>query len=234
MRVSEIYASAQGEGPNVGKTTVFVRFGGCNLRCPGWPCDTQHAIDPAYRNEWEILTPEETYTRIRRTAEVAGANTITLTGGEPFLQPDTDMLQLVRWLSDHYDIDCFSNGTIAYPNWAPNEITFIMDWKLPGSGETKFGPENATRLLNLNRLKEARRQQCVKFVIKDYDDYIEAKILYNKYLSKLPNISVYYGRVWESDITNADLVGWVMRDKLPWLLNVQMHNYIWPANERGR
>ena len=36
MKVNEIYTSIQGEGPNTGIPTTFVRFGGCNLRCPGW------------------------------------------------------------------------------------------------------------------------------------------------------------------------------------------------------
>lgn len=235
MRVSEVYASTQGEGPNVGKTTVFVRFGGCNLRCPGWPCDTQHAIDPQYRDEWDKLTPEELYLTIDRTARLAGANIITLTGGEPFLQPDHDLKVLVELLArSFYEIDCFSNGTILYPQWAAKQIQFIMDWKLPGSGETKFGPYNQSRLVNLEKFRETHIRQSVKFVIKDYDDYLEAKSLYAKYLQDFMNINVYYGRVWDCEITNADLVEWVMKDQLPWLLNVQIHNYIWPANERGR
>ncbi len=235
MRISEVYASTQGEGPNVGKTTVFVRFGGCNLRCPGWPCDTQHAIDPQYRDEWEKLTPEETYARITKVAELAGARSITLTGGEPFLQPERELKALVELLrKDFYEIDCFSNGTIMYPKWAPREIQFIMDWKLPGSGETKFGPYNDTRLVNLSKFKESHIRQSVKFVIKDYGDYVEAKSLYTKYLQDMINVDVYYGRVWGSLFTDAELVASVMQDQLPWKLNVQLHNYIWPANERGR
>jgi len=65
MRLSELYTSIQGEGPRVGQPVQFMRFAGCNLRCPSWPCDTQHAIDAArYRHEWETVTPEELAGRV--------------------------------------------------------------------------------------------------------------------------------------------------------------------------
>lgn len=235
MRVSEVYASTQGEGPNVGKITVFTRFGGCNLRCPGWPCDTQHAIDPKYRNEWDKLTPTELTERIQVVAQMCGADVVTLTGGEPFLQQTHELDNLVDGLKRRgFDIDCFSNGTLSYPDWAIDNIQFIMDWKLPGSGETKFGPLNTNRFHNVKMLDKSRLPQAVKYVIKDYDDYLSAKQLWEEWVKPRSNISTYYGKVWEGNVTDAQLVEWVMKDRLPWLLNVQVHNHIWDPTERGR
>ncbi len=65
LKISEIFCTIQGEGPNVGKPTTFIRCGGCNLRCPGWgsttlpsgevvgSCDTPYAVFPEYRDQWE-------------------------------------------------------------------------------------------------------------------------------------------------------------------------------------
>lgn len=236
LRVSEIYASTQGEGPNVGKTTVFLRFGGCNLRCPGWPCDTEHAINPSFRTEWRKLEVDDVFKETVKVAEIAGAKLITLTGGEPFLQKHSELEILVSMLRENgYQVECFSNGTIEYPDWAMKNIHFIMDWKLPGSGEDHM---NETRLKNLVKLSNTTDHvplypQSVKFVCKNEHDFTLALTLWSVYL-KDTTVRTYYGRVWDGEISNAELVKRVMFFRLPWYLNVQMHNYIWPANERGR
>lgn len=233
MRVSEVYASTQGEGPNVGQTTVFVRFGGCNLRCLGWPCDTQHAIDPAFRKEWDRTDPYSLAERVESVAQLAGARLITFTGGEPFLQPRAELSILASELSNRgYRLEAFTNGTLEYPEWAVESIHMIMDWKLPGSGED---PKNEMRLQNLRALDEASIFHSVKFVCKDETDFSYAYSLWSLLDEKVQRaIWWYYGRVWDGEITNARLVELVMKNKLPWRLNVQMHNYIWDPQERGR
>jgi len=232
LRVSEVYASVQGEGPNVGKTTVFVRFGGCNLRCLGWPCDTQHAIDPAYRNEWKRYNVQDLVEVIEDCMDISGAETITLTGGEPFLQKNDDLYRLIQNFP-MTPIDCFSNGTIMYPDWVVNNINFIVDWKLPSSGEAY---DDTNRIANLRMLTKSKLDQSVKFVIADWDDFALAlnlnEILHSTLL--IDNLEIFYGRVWNSEITDRELAEAVMANQLPWRLNVQLHNYIWPANERGR
>src|ERR1035437_10659165 len=162
MRISEIYLSIQGEGPRVGEPTIFVRFAGCNLKCAAWPCDSQFAIDPQYREEWQQKTPSEIHDMIL----VACANTslvnICLTGGEPFLQQKEELKELVDKLQDTEGIgtiECFSNGTLEYPVWALEQISFVMDWKLPGSGEQSDVPN---RLLNFSQFTE---KDTIKFTI---------------------------------------------------------------------
>ena len=39
-KINEIFYSLQGEGFHTGTPAVFVRFSGCNLKCPF--CDTHH------------------------------------------------------------------------------------------------------------------------------------------------------------------------------------------------
>jgi organic radical activating enzyme len=94
----EIFASAQGEGPEVGRTTVFVRFGGCDLRCrwcdsPGtWrpqsSCRIEESAGSGRFVEWpNPVSPEAVADRIELLAPRV-STWVSLTGGEPLLQPD--------------------------------------------------------------------------------------------------------------------------------------------------
>jgi 7-carboxy-7-deazaguanine synthase len=243
VRVSEIYLSTQGEGPRVGTPTIFVRFGGCNLRCPGWPCDTQYAIQPEFRKEWKVKTPTEVFQEIEQVAAGFGndsAVNICYTGGEPFLQKHseleelTDLLMATDWCGT---IEAFSNGQIEYPEWAMQDICFVMDFKLPGSGEHR--PGHLAQLENLKRLGPA---DAVKFVCKDIEeDLVTAIQEWQHYWYYPPTRlwepgfepQVFYGEAW-GHIKSADLVEKVLAARLPWRLNVQVHNYIWPRDERAR
>lgn len=227
LRIDEVYESVQGEGPRVGLPTVFVRFGGCNLKCPGWPCDTQHAIDVKYRNEW---LKQDVTTVTDRVIDAAGEGTtnICLTGGEPFLQQNKELYDLVRSLqkAGFTSFECFSNGTLEYPDWTHEYIHFIMDWKLPGSGEDYA---NEMRLENLEHLCEG---DAVKFVCADEEDFNQAKALWEQYLEHRKDLEVFYGVAW-GKMENQELVELVLSCELPWRLNVQVHNHIWNRELRG-
>lgn len=229
LRVSEIYMSIQGEGPHVGEPTIFLRFGGCNLRCPLWPCDTQHAIDPKYRHEWARMDVEDILNVIDTIGEQWEWFNVCLTGGEPFLQPDEALHELCIALSVHprvVQVECFSNGTLPYADWAARLISFVMDWKLPGSGEWETGRE--ARLSNVERLAYG---DSVKFTIADREDYEQAKQLYAQYV-KPKGLEVFAGVVW-GKLENETLVGWMLEDHIPWRLNVQVHNHVWDRSKRG-
>jgi 7-carboxy-7-deazaguanine synthase len=164
--------------------------------------------------------------------KMVGANGVTLTGGEPFLQRNVDLGEFVfRMRQLGYGVEAFSNGTIEYPDWAYNQVHFIMDWKLPGSGEDHL---DKIRIANLEKLKHSNHKQAVKFVCKDEDDFMTAVSLWSMYLEGAPHIVTYYGKVWDGDITDAHLADLVMTNQLPWMMNVQLHNYIWDPQERGR
>lgn len=231
MRLCEIYTSIQGEGPNVGEPTTFVRFGGCNLRCSGWGegllpdgttvpgCDTVFAVYPEWRSSWDALTPQEVADRVPVTPQ-----RICITGGEPLIQPAKDMEELFWELRNRDHVfDLFTNGTRLLPDWATHpSVTVVMDWKLSGSKEAdSFNHDNLSRL---NPQKDA-----IKFVCKDRNDFEEALILIREFIGKGvrdgEHGNIYFAPVWghlEPDVLSA----WVAESFPQGKLNIQTHKYI--------
>ena len=76
VKVKEIFASVQGEGPYVGVKQVFIRFCGCNLKCIY--CDTDFS-------DGEEFSPEALAQKVKEFEDV---HSISLTGGEPLLQAE--------------------------------------------------------------------------------------------------------------------------------------------------
>lgn len=98
----EIFESLQGEGRNMGRQVVFVRFAGCNLKCP-W-CDTSYS--PRFSLSLEDLVKE---------IKSHKAKSVILTGGEPTIQ--AGIPELIAALKEEgYWIGIETNGTHA-PDW---------------------------------------------------------------------------------------------------------------------
>jgi 7-carboxy-7-deazaguanine synthase len=230
VRLSELYVSMQGEGPRVGLPTVFVRFGGCNLRCALWPCDTPYAVDPkVYRNEWEQIGIPPMIDRITELSASTGATNVCFTGGEPFLQKEDQLNEVIRSLgAAGYHLEAFTNGTLMYSRTALKYVDMVMDWKLPGSGEDI---DNQIRLHeNLPRMKNDPRH-AIKFTIAGWADFIAAKHIWEDRLKGHP-VQVFAGIVW-GKMENEELVKWILNHQLPWRYNVQVHNHIWDRSQRA-
>lgn len=124
-----------------------------------------------------------------------------------------------------YHVECFSNGTLRYPQWALRGIDFVMDWKLPGSGEDHM---NKNRLVNAVLLKPT---DYIKFVIADEEDYCVAQEIYED-MKEDVQATWSYGVAW-GKMENKELIDWVLKDEMPWQLNIQLHNFVWPRDQRG-
>jgi 7-carboxy-7-deazaguanine synthase len=195
------------------------------MRCPGWPCDTPFAIDPAiWKDQHRKVTPGDLVFEIAQE----GIKNICWTGGEPFMQNHKDLHLLHSMLRDEdFTVECFTNGSIEFPPWAQSLIHFTMDWKLKGSGEADFLRD--VRMRNAVRLK---RSDDIKFVVKDHDDLEEAFAMTATLRAAGYRGGFYVGAAW-SCITDEELVDFMYRYKVDWKLNVQIHKHIWEPDKRG-
>ena len=227
LRLSEHYVSVQGEGPRTGMVTQFVRLAGCNLRCPGWPCDTEHAINPEiWRKESRMVTGCALYDEVFRNP----GNNICLTGGEPLLQVGVHLQEFVGLCAnDNRQIEVFTNGTQPIPDWLRRSAIFMMDWKLPGSGETSV----RTFQKRADVFKQLDRRDGVKFVVTGIDDLVAARSVWRKLIDYQQTLPTFWvAPAWDR-ISPAEIVDYMKVWSLPWRLNIQVHKYIWAPEMQG-
>ncbi|MAG30821.1 MAG: radical SAM protein [Deltaproteobacteria bacterium] len=147
----EIFASAQGEGPEVGRATVFVRFGGCDLRCR-W-CDSPHTWRESAMCRVETAPGSAVFEErpnpvsVEAVAEIVdqlarrSSTWISLTGGEPLLQSEAVSGLVERLAERKRRIHLETHGlhAEALAQLAPRLDLVSMDWKL--ASDVRCGPK---------------------------------------------------------------------------------------------
>jgi len=107
-RINEIFYSLQGEGVRAGCPSVFVRFSKCNLLCTidthGFDCDTEF-------ESGQDLSAREICDEVSRLS--GECRWIVLTGGEPALQVDEDLIEDFHRAGFQLAIE--TNGTLELP-----------------------------------------------------------------------------------------------------------------------
>ena len=106
-RVNEIFYTLQGEGAHSGIPAVFIRFSGCNLRCP-W-CDTEFADFTQMSAEQIVAEALELYDIPNERRKM-----VVLTGGEPSLQVDKNLIEALHAAGFYICIE--TNGTRTLPD----------------------------------------------------------------------------------------------------------------------
>ena len=211
LTVNEIFYSIQGESVYAGLPCVFVRLTGCNLRCHY--CDTPYALDEG--NAMSI-------TQIVDRVATFGCGLVEITGGEPLVQNQTPAL-VDALLGSGYRLLIETNGSLDIDR-VDRRCSRIMDIKCPSSGaHMKNDADNLQRLTAHDQ---------VKFVIGDHDDFLFATGLLPRIAMILPTDRILFSAV--SDRLPPDrLAAWMLEARIEARLQLQLHRFIWPDQERG-
>ena len=216
--VVEKFVSINGEGQHAGNLAVFIRFRGCNLACSY--CDTRWACTneaPA-----EEMTELDIIDYIRNS----GVSRVTLTGGEPLIQNDIDVLLRTFSMYPEINVEIETNGSVSiepFVNLA-NPPAFTLDYKLAGSNmESKMDTSNFNYL---------SPKDTVKFVCSSIDELDKVCQVVDSYFLAYKCtvlISPVFGR-----IEPAEMVDYLIQNKRNDIrLQLQLHKFIWDPNKRG-
>ena len=204
LRLHEIFYSLQGESSRVGLPTVFVRLTGCPMRCVY--CDTAYAFNGGQ------TTP---ISEIMERVASYSAGYVTVTGGEPLAQKNC--LVLLKQLCDvGYEVSLETGGAMDTSE-VDARVAVILDVKTPGSGEME-----KNLWANLDHLKPADE---VKFVLCNRADYDWAKNILSEHAIHR-KCSVLFSPVYQ-DVNPTDLAEWILEDKLPVRMQMQLHKILW-------
>lgn len=210
LKITEIFHSLQGEADTAGVPTTFIRLTGCPLRC-GY-CDTAYAF---HGGEWWELE------RVLERVDELGARYVCVTGGEPLAQKGC--LELLRRLCDAgLRVSLETSGAMSLAGVDPRVVR-VVDVKTPGSGEV-----TRNRYQELATLTE--RDQ-VKFVLCDRADY-EWSAAQVRERALAERCTVWFSPSYEQ-LAARDLAEWILADRLPVRLQVQLHKILW-GNTPGK
>lgn len=220
FRVSEIFGSIEGEGPDSGSLTTFVRLFGCNLSCAY--CDSQYACTG---HDFTSMSLEAVLSRVM----AINYPRITITGGEPLIYGDQLSILLDRLIAGGYAVNVETNGSLPIGQVRRAGVTVSMDVKTPSSGmESKLLPDNLCRI---------RQTDVLKFVMDCTDEaFVKEFLIANK-----PDCWIYLSPI--QGVYSLDRLAAFMstlpkyvelRGQLPKIrMQAQFHKVIWPDRDRG-
>ncbi|MCK6506709.1 radical SAM protein [Myxococcota bacterium] len=210
LRVIEVYASVQGESLWQGLPCVFVRLAGCNLRCT-W-CDSTYTFTGGEHRAIDDVVAQ---------AHGFGVELVELTGGEPLAHRQAIPL-MQRLLDRGHTVLLETSGSLDIGP-VPPAVHVIMDLKAPDSGEV-----GKNRWANLPLLRD---KDNLKIVLASRRDYEWARQVVEEHdlARRLP---VFFSPAWGL-LDPVALAGWLVEDRLPVRLQLQLHKILWPAEARG-
>ncbi len=189
-RLSEQFFSIQGEGRYAGTPSLWVRSFGCNLKCPGFPCDTEYSWNGDYKDSHDTYTSKEIYTKLKSlitdkhnpTGSLKHPLTgndihLVFTGGEPLLKKYQSMIrEVVNMFAVDNSLVNFTvetNGTQPltdkFIQWLMDDLNIIPFFSISPKLESVSGEVDVVDVDNINNILDAFEGQ-LKFVANVSDE----------------------------------------------------------------
>jgi len=205
LRITEIFYSLQGEARTMGRPTVFVRLTGCPLRCQY--CDTEYAF-----NGGNMMTISDIVAEVQSFR----CPLVTVTGGEPLAQPGARQL-MAELAEAGLEVSLETSGAMDIAD-IDERVSVVMDLKTPDSGELA-----RNRMENIALLQH---KDQVKFVICSRQDYEWARMKLDEFQLAERVSELLFSPSYDEQ-TLSQLAAWVLEDRLPVRVQLQMHKLIW-------
>ena len=226
MQITEIYKSLQGESTYAGLPCVFVRLTACNLRC-SW-CDSEYTFAGGKK-----MASEEVLDEVGKLSPEQGL--VEITGGEPMLQ-EREVVPLMQALLDLGHTVLIETSGERPLERVPKGVVKIVDVKCPDSGAA-----DSFRTANLETLSS---QDEVKFVLSSRRDYEFAREFVSQHQLDRKVHAVLFSPAFSKtakgsrDTTHClldprELAEWILEDRVPARLGLQLHKFIWDPALKG-
>ena len=212
LTVNEIFHSIQGESTRAGDRCVFVRLTACDLRC-SW-CDTPYAF-----HEGRKMSVDD----VMSAVEAYGCPLVEITGGEPLLQEGVYEL-MDRLLAAGHTVLLETGGHRPIDR-VPPDVVKIVDVKCPGSGEADKNRLGQPRAAGAARRGEVRRARSRGLRVRAR----------RRARTQLPSraAAILFSPVHDV-LDPKTLSEWVIADRLPVRVQLQLHKLIWSPHHARR
>ena len=154
--------------------------------------------------------------------DAMGCPLVEVTGGEPLLQEDVYPL-MEALVASGRTVLLETGGHVSLAR-VPAGVVKIVDVKCPASGESA-----RTHWPNLEGLGS---RDEVKFVVQDRADYEFARDVVRAHQLDTRCGAVLFSPV-HGVLAARDLAAWILADRLPARLQLQVHKFIWDPQARG-
>ena len=229
--VSEIFLSVDGEGVTAGRPAVFIRLFGCNLRCK--ECDSMYSVEMA--SEGALYKKMELCDLIREVNEY-DCPYVTLTGGEPLIAKDSDLLVEALIKSGHL-VNIETNGSVDVNEFNSrldldeddkNKLLYTIDFKCPSTGMMD-------NMVMKNYAFPTGYPTVIKFVVADEEDLICMLDVIRAFdlMNRTDITAIYVGPMY-GRITPDEIVTFIKENRL-WnvFVQIQLHKVFWPNTVKG-